>query len=355
MSHPPKVSIVSISYNQDRYIEEALNSFVMQKTNFDFEVIIADDASTDKTQKIVKQFKNKHPDIIKPILRRKNIGIGPNLYHALRQAKGEYIALCEADDYWIDDKKLQIQVDFMEERKECALCFHPVRVVFQNGEEPDSVFPEHIQNHQFTIKQLLKSNFIQTNSVVYRRQSYNTLRARNALPIDWYLHLYHAQFGKIGFLDRIMSVYRRHPGGAWWDSYKGNDDIWLQHGINRILLFQDLIKIYGADRSLRPIIEKNTNIMIAKLAEIDIKRKTQLIPQTVQKFPTAIESYIYHEYHKLRMCKKEIHVLDNQNQTLRKELLETKKFVNNSERALQQIINSRTWRLRTKILKLLSK
>ena len=109
------VSVICLTYNQEKYIEKALNGFVKQKTNFKFEVLVHDDASTDKTTEIIKQYEKKYPDIVKPIYQKTNqfsIGNNPTKI-CFKKSKGKYIALCEGDDYWCDENKLQKQYDFM--------------------------------------------------------------------------------------------------------------------------------------------------------------------------------------------------------------------------------------------------
>jgi glycosyltransferase involved in cell wall biosynthesis len=121
------VSICIITYNQEKYIAEALNSFLIQKTDFDFEILIHDDASTDKTPQIIKEYEEKYPNIIKPIYQTENKyskGVSVDLAYNFPRAKGKYIAVCEGDDYWIDRNKLQIQIDYMEKHPQCALCVH---------------------------------------------------------------------------------------------------------------------------------------------------------------------------------------------------------------------------------------
>ena len=122
----PIVSICCITYNHENYIRDAIEGFLMQKTTFPIEIIIHDDASTDKTAEIVKSYAEKHPDLILPILQAENQyskGIPISTY-AYPKARGKYIAFCEGDDYWTDPYKLQKQVDFLESNPDCSWCFH---------------------------------------------------------------------------------------------------------------------------------------------------------------------------------------------------------------------------------------
>lgn len=290
MKNKIKVSVVSISYNQENYIKQALDSFVSQKANFNFEVIIADDCSTDNTANIIKDFSKKYPDVIKPILRNKNVGIAENLMSAMRAAKGEYIALCEGDDFWTDTNKLQVQTDFLDKKKDYALCFHPVKVFFEKKEEKEYIFPDKSEFSKFDLENLVKRNFIQTNSVMYRNvYKYDTL---DILPLDWYLHLYHAKLGKIGFIDKVMSSYRRHPDGVWWNSYKNTDKIWLEKGILHLGLFAKLADLYKDDENYRKIflesffrIMKNLNMVSQKYDKYDvIKNAAKTYPEYVLEY-----------------------------------------------------------------------
>ena len=122
----PLVSIICLTYNQAQYIRKTLEGFVMQKTNFPIEILIHDDASTDETADIIREYENKYPQIIKPIYQQENqyskkVAIGATYIYP--KVKGKYIALCEGDDYWIDPLKLQKQVDFLESHLDYALVY----------------------------------------------------------------------------------------------------------------------------------------------------------------------------------------------------------------------------------------
>ena len=130
------VSILCTAYNHEKYIKQCLDGFIMQKTNFKFEVIVHDDASTDNTANIIREYENKYPDIIKPIYQKENkfsrkISITSNF--TLPKAKGKYIAICEGDDFWKDNTKLQKQVDALENNTECKCCVCTVRDVNEDG------------------------------------------------------------------------------------------------------------------------------------------------------------------------------------------------------------------------------
>lgn len=276
-----KVSIVCISYNQEKYIAQALDSFVSQKTDFDFEAIITDDCSTDSTSKIINEYAKKYPNIIKTVLRKKNIGVQANFVDALKRATGDYIALCEGDDFWTDEHKLQRQVDFLDRNDDYSLCFHPVSVIYDKNEQPDAIFPA--EKDGFTLKKLLKSNYIQTNSVMYRRREYDSIPL-NILPLDWYLHLFHAQFGKIGFIDKVMSSYRRHEGGMWWSAQEDEKDgLWKQHGVALLAQYLEQMRLYGEHPAYKIIIENRIVRTIEILLRIDSSQGTTLLEDSFGK------------------------------------------------------------------------
>lgn len=118
----PLVSICCITYNHEPYIKDALDGFVMQKTNFPFEIVISDDCSKDRTREIIAEYKRKYPNLIRDISPVYNKGMFENFVYVQENANGEYIALCEGDDYWTDPYKLQKQVDYMEQHPEIDLC-----------------------------------------------------------------------------------------------------------------------------------------------------------------------------------------------------------------------------------------
>lgn len=127
----PEVSIICNTYNQEKYIGQALDGFLMQKTDFPFEVLVHDDASTDGTDRIIKKYAEKHPDIIFPIYETENqwskgISISQELQYP--RVRGKYIALCEGDDYWTDPQKLQKQYAAMEANPDCNMCAHGAMV-----------------------------------------------------------------------------------------------------------------------------------------------------------------------------------------------------------------------------------
>lgn len=220
----PKLSILCVTYNQEKYIRSALDSFLMQKTNFDFEVLINDDKSSDSTIDILKEYEQRYPNIIKPIYQQKNLwsqGVNISAKILYPIAQGEYLALCDGDDYWTDEFKLQKQVDFLDSNPDFSICFHPVKIIYEEAPEMEDFFPEpgrRFNKFVFDFDDLIQRNFIPTSSIIYRRifDNMENLVPDKMAPFDWYTHLMHAKHGKIGFVDEVMAVYRRQPDGVWY-------------------------------------------------------------------------------------------------------------------------------------------
>jgi glycosyltransferase involved in cell wall biosynthesis len=213
----PKVSVLTLTYNQKSYIVQALESVLEQFTDFDFEMIVCDDCSSDKTPEILKDYQHKYPDKIRLFLNEKNIGLYRNMVQAFFACTGQYIAILEGDDYWTSPHKLQKQVDFLDSNPGCTICFHNAKSISdQNLWEPVIFCPDSLKEIS-TLKDIILLNYIPTLSVMYRRgviQEIPTWVSKLRMT-DWPLHLLHAQQGDIGYIDEIMGVYRVHGQGIW--------------------------------------------------------------------------------------------------------------------------------------------
>ncbi len=212
----PKVSVCMITYNQERYIAQAIDSVLVQQTDFSFEIVIGDDCSTDRTREILRERHLSHPDRIRLLTRKRNLGMMRNFADTLGQCRGEYVAILEGDDYWTSAHKLQQQVDALDAHPDWTVCFHWAQVVYENGERPATIFPAKRYDRVLTIADLLRSNCIQTCSVVYRRVLDELPAWLMELGLgDWPLHILHADRGGIGFLPEEMAVYRIHSQSTW--------------------------------------------------------------------------------------------------------------------------------------------
>lgn len=259
-TEPIMVSIQCITYNQEKYIRDALEGFVMQKTNFKFEAIVHDDASTDGTAAIIREYAEKYPDIIKPIYETENqySKHDGTLYRIMNEAcKGKYVAFCEGDDYWTDSYKLQKQVDFLETNPEYSMVFHNAKVFYEETKTFDESF-SNVENRDYSGLEIFKKWTVPTASVLIRRDViesdlYNTaISDRIFIYGDILIFLSAAHYGKLRGISDVMSVYRRHIGGVSYNqSYKTN--------IRQCYHSLEIYKIFG------PIYKKcSINIFIEK-------------------------------------------------------------------------------------------
>lgn len=205
-----------ITYNHEHYIAHAIESVLIQNTLFDYELVIGEDCSTDRTREILLQYQKNYPDKIKIFLNKENIGGHKNFLRTLSACTGDYIALLEGDDFWIDPNKLQKQVNFLDSHPDCSICFHKVIGVFENNPLKKNTYgPSKKIETITTIKDLLTENYLPTLSVMYRRD--NIPPIPEALTkfwmLDWPLHILVAGTGDIGYLDEEMGVYRSHQNG----------------------------------------------------------------------------------------------------------------------------------------------
>ncbi len=206
----PLLSIYCITYNHRNYIVGAIESFLMQKTTFSFKIVIGEDCSTDGTKEIVLEYAKKYPDIIRVITSKKNVGAINNSIRTLNACKGKYIAICEGDDYWTDPLKLQKQVDFLEENPDYSLCFHNTLILYDDKSHPPRYFCSKYQKKVSIVEDVIKKWFIPSASMVIRKNMLELPSWFNKVYNgDWTLHLLLSLKGKIGYLDEVMSVYRK--------------------------------------------------------------------------------------------------------------------------------------------------
>jgi len=210
------VSVCCMTYNQEKYIKETLLSILNQKTNFEFEIIIHDDASKDDTVSIIKELAKNNKQI-KPIFQKENKhsqGILIWYKYMFPICQGNYIALCDGDDYWTDPYKLQKQVDFLETAPEYGISCHEAKIYFENENKFKSTLEWKIPKVT-SIRELSKWNMITTNSVVLRND-FNMPEWSYNLPIgDWPLYISQLKNRKIYRFPEEMSVYRVHENGIW--------------------------------------------------------------------------------------------------------------------------------------------
>ncbi len=226
-----KLEVVCLAYNQVEFIRDALDGFVMQKTDFPFQVLIGDDCSTDGTSEIIAEYAKKYPDIIKHFRREQNIGAQANSYDLLTRVDADYLALCEGDDYWINPNKLQIQVDLLEKNKHLNGCFHKTEIKKENNVlfwNSDKYFPKDKDGKQYWPSNLKKKTvqmgdvlpgIIATSSIVYRYDKNFVYPEwfKTAIAGDRPMHCFMIKGGSFRYIDEVMSVYRISQKGVWFD------------------------------------------------------------------------------------------------------------------------------------------
>ena len=253
-----KVSVQIITYNHEKYIAQAMESALMQVADFDYEIVIGEDCSTDSTRDIVIDFQERYPERIRLLLHEKNIGASFNDVQTYQACRGQYIALLEGDDYWTDPFKLQKQVDFLDNHPECAICCHDVKWIYEMEVENQGFFSPPNQKKIYTLDDLLTGGTIfATCTTMYRKGLFGEYPEWfYAMPTgDWPRNLLNAQHGDIGRISECMATYRVHDGGVW-------------SSMDRIQRFKSRIKGYEMIQKYLDLSDPSKKKLNAKLFKI---------------------------------------------------------------------------------------
>jgi glycosyltransferase involved in cell wall biosynthesis len=217
----PKISILLITYNHEKYIAQAIEGILMQETEYEYEINVIEDCSTDKTQEVVMRYVEKYPHIVKPYFNKKNIGhkvTQKNFYRGFKTMSGEYLAILEGDDYWTSPHKLQKQVAFLEANLDFAICAHNTVKVYEDGSQAPHRFLYWGQQPDKDIQDAVRMrSFFHTTGLIYRNvfKGIPPKQFRNKWSCDIFIFIAHAQFGKIHHLDEDMAIYRAHSTGRF--------------------------------------------------------------------------------------------------------------------------------------------
>lgn len=240
-----KVSILCLVYNHEKYLRKCLDGFVMQQCDFEYEVLIHDDASTDNSAEIIKEYEQKYPNIIKPIYQTENQhskGIKITKTYQKPRIKGEYIAWCEGDDFWIDPLKLQKQVKFLDNNPEYSACLHR-STVFDLSSKKSYFIPDIKNDREYTLEEIVKGggSLFSTNSIVLRSKLYLDMPECFVAKGfgDYQLYLYSAICGKVLCLADNMSQYNYGTTGSWTERVWNNPK-------NRIAFLTEQIRMLKA-------------------------------------------------------------------------------------------------------------
>lgn len=249
------VSVICLTYNHERYIRQTLEGFVSQITTFDFEVVIHDDASTDNTAAIIREFAEQYPAIFKPVFQTENqYSKRTPIYKLFAEplVKGKYVALCEGDDYWIDPQKLQKQYDVMEKNPSCSMCTHKIREILEDGTATKVFRPQKkLKEGRISLFEFLKIQRyypFQTASFFMKTSLWRTLvkdppafkRASNVG--DEPMLLFMLAEGDLYYLSECMSVYRVFSKGSWSSMNKSDPEkikVYTEKMYNMMCLFDE--------------------------------------------------------------------------------------------------------------------
>lgn len=228
MNQEVMVSVICMAFNHELYIRETLDSFLMQQTSFPFEILIHDDASTDGTPEIIREYEEKYPDKVKPIYQTENQysqKINATTVYQIPRARGKYIALCEGDDFWTDPLKLQKQVDALEAHPEVDMCAHAaVRIKADTREFDKDIAPRQTDGIIPVEEVILgEGGFVATNSIMYRKEIYaDRPRFYRNFSYDYGLQIFGSLRGGLLYLADSMAVYRFMSVGSWSSAYSSN-------------------------------------------------------------------------------------------------------------------------------------
>jgi glycosyltransferase involved in cell wall biosynthesis len=249
----PVVSICCSTYNHEKYIRQCIEGFLNQTTDFLFEIIIHDDASTDGTTEIIQEFYEKYPNLIKPIIQQENQyskGIRVNYEYVFPIAKGKYIAFCEGDDYWSDPEKLQLQVNFLEENPQYSFVFTRFRTLSKGlilDDNNDKYFSG--QNLiDYDLEKFEKGWHVGTQTLMFNAKSVNfEIHKEFKIFRDVHLFFYLLKNGKGACLSRFCAVYRIHENGIYSSSSN------IERAETGLKCYQEL---YEKNREVKPLKNK---------------------------------------------------------------------------------------------------
>lgn len=307
-----------MTYNHEKYLADALEGFVMQKTNFPFVAVVIDDFSTDGTADILRQYEAKYPDIIKAVYLQEN-------YYSQHKSKkpfldpydsqSKYIAICEGDDYWTDPYKLQKQVDYLETHEDCVMCCHAANIEINAKIEGND--RRHTNECDLTTDEVIAGTglYVAMASTIYKNSAIPSGEARPqwwkmADVGDYPLHIYGTLIGKLHYFPEIMSVYRYQRPGSWTEANTKQKNLkheeieyswfmeldkvttYMYHRsictamfgyaadlyINRRITFAKYLRMFGGTKNKKKI-NHLLKTMVARFLKIEINTKLLLTKQ----------------------------------------------------------------------------
>lgn len=274
--HAPVVSILMMTYNHAPFIGEAIESVLNQQTQYPFELIICDDASSDGAQEIARTYAKKDPRIVLS-LQARNTRFARNFVDGCKRVRGKYLAFCEGDDYWTNPQKLEKQVGYLEEHPDFAVCAHRVQMLNMNDQQPGNVAQfiykdcsadeERIKQGIFYADEAIANYYFQTGSLVLRWRFKDGLPHwfRKRMMFDHFFFMLHAVEGKIKYFDEVMSVWRRHGGGYTWLQTQDKGLFFQKEGNDWIQMYRLMDDFFSKRFTLQ--IEERINLALRSMAQ----------------------------------------------------------------------------------------
>lgn len=281
-----KVSVCCLVYNHEKYLRKCLDGFVMQKTNFAFEVLINDDKSTDSSAEIIKEYYEKYPDVFVPVFQTENQyskGVKVIDDILIPMAKGKYIALCEGDDYWCDENKLQLQYNYMENDEECVMCLHNTVFHYLDGSHKDRLFNNWKINHILTEKETFIGSNVHTSSYFIRKEyAKKPSFGRSCWAGDFVIKTWLYTCGKLVVLPHPMSVYNAGVEGSATELNQKSVEI-MKKNSNNLINYLEKLNVethYKFNETIKNVIEKQYfSVLIFKFTKMlsDSNNKNEII------------------------------------------------------------------------------
>jgi glycosyltransferase involved in cell wall biosynthesis len=233
------VSIFCITYNHEKYINKTIQGFLLQKTNFDIEIVIGEDCSSDKTREIINEYVNKNNLNIKIVTSENNVGLKDNVSRTMKACNGKYIAICEGDDYWTDPLKLQKQVDFLENNSDYVLVGHNASIINENGDIINTSKLKSANMRDASSFELQKGFWVLTLTACFRNVFKDAApKILDLVSYDSILFSYLGAFGKYKYMSEIEnSMYRIHSGGLYSNIDNKQKNILRDNMVNNLSEF----------------------------------------------------------------------------------------------------------------------
>ena len=305
MDSEVKVQVVCVTYNQKDYIKDALDSFIMQKTNFKFQVLVGDDCSTDGTSEVVAEYARKYPDIIVHIRREQNLGCLKNFIDLCEQANAKYVAFCDVDDFWTNENKLQIQFDFMEKNEDVNVCAH--RILLKGADSTWALYEYYSKqrepfllpqkkrvplNKKITISEIVNEG-IQMSAffIRWKKVDYSSI-CENGLIGDLPILFFHLANKHLYIFSDVMSVWRQNGQGVYTTS-KDIDSHYIKTRKEYIKIFYFFAEYFKKNYNSFGVVALENRLRLEVINYIDSIIKNELwleLEKFKEQYP---EEYIY--------------------------------------------------------------